>query len=228
MPLAQGTTGSQNNADGNSPVLGFRQGRQGEIMASGLHGRFYEQNRTGAVYSGGMTVTSIANATFTTATVGATATPIVGLYNPLTSGLNAVVLQAMLAVTMTALQNTGCGAFMWATSAGQTLSLGSAPVNRKTLLATGSVMKDMSGIALTGLTVNLSIRNASALMGGSAKALAELDTAIGLTTTMTGCPIEQIDGSWIVPPGGVLALLCTTTPVAHSAASGIVWEEVPV
>ena len=33
---------------------------------------------------------------------------------------------------------------------------------------------------------------------------------------------------FIAPPGGVLALLATTTPVAHSASSGLVWEEVPL
>lgn len=217
------------------PVLGdgvvatFRQGRQGEQIVSGLHGRFYEQNLRGNVFSGGMTATSISAATFTTGTLGATCTPIAGVWNPSTSGVNLVILQAMLAVTMTALQNTGCGTFVWCTSTGNAvISTGNAPLNRKTLAAAGSQAKDVSGVALTGLTTNLSIRNASALMGGSSKALAELDTAVGMTTTMTGCPIEQIDGAWIIPPGGVLALLCTTTPVAHTAASGLVWEEVPV
>jgi hypothetical protein len=39
---------------------------------------------------------------------------------------------------------------------------------------------------------------------------------------------ELFDGSVIVPPGGVIALLATTTPAAHSAVSALVWEEVPV
>lgn len=229
MPAAQGQVGAQLNADGNVPIQGFRQGRQGDIIGSGLHGRFYEQNLRGNVYSGGVATASISNATFTTGTLGVTATPIIGLWNPLTSVVNCVVLQAMLAVVMTALQNTGCGAFMWATSTGNgAISTGNTPLNRKTLTAAGSLVKDLCGLALTGMTNNLVVRGVSALMGGSSKALAELDTAVGMTTTMTGCPIEQLDGSWIVPPGGVLALLCTTTPVAHSAAGGILWEEVPL
>jgi len=38
--------------------------------------------------------------------------------------------------------------------------------------------------------------------------------------------VQQLHGRF--PPGGVLALFATTTPVAHSAASMIVWEEVPI
>ena len=39
---------------------------------------------------------------------------------------------------------------------------------------------------------------------------------------------ENFDGSLIIPPGYVLALMATTTPVAHSAVSNILWEEVPL
>lgn len=225
--LAEVRTGPVTSSDG--AVNPARSGKDGGLVTTDLHGRFYEQNSRGGLFSGGMTMTSISNVTFTTATLGATATPIAGVYNPSTSLVNVVVLQAIMAVTMTALQNTGCGGFMWCTSVGNPgLTLGTTPLNRRTLVASGSSAKDMAGIALTGLTNNLAIRSASALMGGSSKALAELDTAIGMTTAMTGSPIEAIDGAFIVPPGGVLALLCTTTPVAHSACSGLVWEEVAI
>lgn len=225
MPASQGQVGEQSFADGTSPLTGYRQGRRGDTIISQLQARFYEANFRNKLFSGGAATVSVSNSTFTTGTLTSSATPILGLYNPLTSGLNAIVLQASLAITMTALQNTGCGAWMWCTAVQQTLTLGTAPLSRKTLTQVGSGMKDMCGIALTGLSGSLSVRQASSLMGGSSKALAELDTAIGMTTTMTGCPIEQIDGAFIVPPGGVLALLCTTTPVAHSAASGLLWAE---
>lgn len=223
----QGRTGPVVLADGALATLQL--GRQGGLMNSQLHGKYYISNFRGNVFSGGMTVQSINNATFTTGTLGATATPIVGVWNPANSSVNLVILQAMLAVTITALQNTGCGGFMWCTSVGNAaISTGAAPLNRKSLTAIGSQAKDMSGAALTGLTTNLATRSASSLMGGSSKALATLDTAAGASTTMTGCAIEMIDGAWIVPPGGILALLCTGTPVAHNAGSGIVWEEVPL
>ena len=219
-----GQVGPQILSDGATQVI--RQGRSGELVFQELHGRFYEQAFRGGIFSGGMTVTSINAATFTTATLGATCTPIIGVWNPSTSVLNLVVLQATLAIVLTALQNTGGGPFMWATSTGNAaLTLGNAPLNRKTLAASGSVAKDMSGIALTGLTNNLVVRGASTCGGGNVFNIASLDTAAGFSTTLQPT-VDNVDGAWIIPPGGLLALLATTTPVAQSAASGLLWEEV--
>ena len=213
-------------ADGATPLL--RGGRAGEGIVQELHGRFYEQAFRGNIYSGGMTITSINAATFTTATLGATCTPVAGVWNPASSTVNLVILQANLALVITALQNTGASPFMWATSTGNAaLTLGNAPLNRKTLAASGSLAKDMTGIALTGLTNNLVVRSASLCGGGNLYNIASLGTAAGFSTTSQPT-VENVDGAWIVPPGAVLALLATTTPVAHSAASGLLWEEVPV
>ena len=225
MPISvSGQVGPQAIADGvtSQPI---RMGKLGDTIVSELHGRFYEQTYRGNVYSGGMTVTSINAATFTTATLGATCTPIWGIWNPLANNVNAIVLQAMLQVVITALQNTGGGPFMWATSVGNgAISTGNIPFNRKTWLAAGSSVKDMSGLALTGMTNNLVVRSAAALGGGNVFNIATLDTAAGFSTTLAPS-VENVDGAWQVPPGGVLALLATTTPVAQSAASGGIWEE---
>jgi len=205
-----------------------RGGRTGEFVISDAHGRFQEAATRGFLYSGGMTLTSIANATFSTATLGATATPIVGVWNPLTSGKNLVVLQVKVAPVNTALQTTGAGALMWATSTGNgAISTGNSPLSRLTLLAAGSLAKDMSGVALTGLTNNLVVRDAAALGSGVISNLSTLQTAAGLFPPMI-VGVDNVDGSFIVPPGGVLALLSTGTAVAISAASSIPWEEVAV
>lgn len=207
----------------------LRGDRSGALVTTDAHGRFQESALSGNLYGGGMTLTSISNATFTTATLGATATPIVGLYNPSTSGKNAVILQAKLQAVITALQVTGQGAFMWCVSAGNSaISTGNAPYSKLTLLASGSAMKDMSGVALTGLTNNLRVVEASAIQCGPGSNVSTLQTATGLMPTAC-TQTDNIDGSIIVPPGGVLALLCTTNaPVAISAASGLLWEEVSV
>lgn len=218
--------GQQNLSDG--VAANARGGRQGDVIVSELHGRYYEQNYRGNTYSGGMTATSINAATFTTATLGATATPIVGVWNQATSPVNLVIQQVNLQVFLTALTSTGPGAFMWCTSTGNNaISTGNTPLNRKTLLASGSYAKDMSGVALTGLTNNLVVRNGASIAGGSLYNISNIATAAGFQTTLAPST-DNIDGQWIVPPGGVLALLCTTTPVAHSAATGLIWEEVPL
>lgn len=210
---------------GTQPI---RQGKGAEVIVTELHGRFYEQVYRGNVFSAGMTLTSISNATFTTGTLGVTCTPIVGVWNPLTSTVNLVILQAILNISLTALQATGCGGFVWATSLNNGLiSTGITPWNRKTMTASGSQAKGYANTALTAMTNNLVVQIGSALGGGAAYNNANLGTAAGFLTVQTAS-VENIDGSLIVPPGGVLALLATTTPVAHSAASSIVWEEVPL
>jgi hypothetical protein len=225
MPMqVGGSAGPVTVADSASAPM--RQGRLGEAIVSALHGRFYEQNYRGNLFSGGMAATAINNATFTTATLGATCTPIFGIWNPLGSGVNAVLLAAILNAIITAATNTGAAPFAWAVQTGQgAITTGNAPLNRVTLLKAGSKVKDMSGVALTGLSANLIVAGAAALGGGSLASFSFVGTAVGQATPHAPS-IEQVDGAWIVPPGGVLALLASTLPVAHSAASMGVWEEV--
>jgi hypothetical protein len=203
-------------------------GRGAELIVQEIHGRFYEQNFRANIYSGGMGLTAINNVTYTTGTLGATVTPVIGVYNPVGSTVNLVILQATLGLTVTAATSTGGGPFVWATSVTTAaVTTGNNPFNRKTLQAAGSAAKDITNVAPTGLTPNLAVRFGSALGGGSLASFSFVGTAVGQVTPGITF-VENFDGSLIVPPGGVLALLATTTPVAHSAASSIMWEEVPV
>lgn len=224
-----GQVGPQTLSDGAGNTA--RQGKTGELVIQQLHGRFFEQTYRGNIFSGGMNLTSISNVTFAVATTDATATPICGLWNPTGSGVNAVILQAFLNVIMTALQATGCGGFTWTIAAGNTLttiSTGAAAYSNLTLLQTGARCRNMAGAALTSKTNALVAMRGAGLNGGSSYNASLLGTAAGFQTNTGAGSIENFDGSLIVPPGGVLALQCNSTPVAHSATSGIVWEEVPI
>jgi hypothetical protein len=222
----RGRVGPDVLADGAEAKV--RLGKNAEQVFQQLHGRLYEANYRGVLFSGGMGLTAINNATYTTGTLGATATPIVGLWNPSGSGVNAVILQAVLGLTMTAATSTGGAPFAWASSVGNGApSTGAQPYNRATGLASGAKCRDMTNAALTGLTNNLVVRGASALGGGSSMGFSFVGTAVGAATEQLPS-VEQLDGGLFVPPGGVLALLATTTPVAHSASSLLLWEEVPV
>jgi hypothetical protein len=225
---ATGQVGEQALSSGSTGAA-VRQGQTGELVVQELHGRFYEQNYRGRIFSDGMGLTGINAATYTTATLGATVTPVVGVWNPQGSGVNVVIIEASLGVAMTALQATGPGGFAWATSTGNAAitAATNTPLSRKTLALGGAQARGLTNVAPTGLTNNLVVRFGSALQGGSALAFAFLATAAGMQTQGLGAK-ELFDGSLIVPPGGVLALLATTTPVAHSAVSGLVWEEVPI
>lgn len=235
--LQQTQTGPAKYSNGAAAAL--RGGTLGDGIFSELHGRFYEQNYQGNNYSAGFaTITSLANANFTTANGGsatlataAASTPILALWNPLSSGVNAVVLQAILSGALTASTATGLGGLQWWAFPGNaniTVASQQVPVNSKTLLASGSNMKGLNTLALTGLANTGLFLRASALSLGPATNYSQVGTAVGFPTTSGGTSVENIDGSIIIPPGGILALYSTTQAVAISAFGSIMWEEVPV
>jgi len=208
-----------------SAVIGSRAGRQGDQIVSELHGRFYEQCLRGNLYGTGMTSAVALSAN--TITLTATTTPILGIYNPPSSPVNAVVLQATLQDYINNVTSVFPGPFVWAGSTGNVaVSTGLTPTNLKTLAAAGSNCKGFAGAtALTGLTNNL-----VAFMG------AGFPTASGLLTTTVAAStptpsvggVENIDGAIIVVPGGVLALLNVTSSTTHSVWGRLIWEEVPI
>jgi hypothetical protein len=220
--------------DGTYPEL--RGARKGGLVSQDVGSRFEEATYRGVVFSSPLTVTAITNATFTTAdatsatlATAATSTPICGIYNPYTSTVNAVVLQAVCSMVMTALQATGTGPLVWVAYTGQTSALTTAvvPFNRKTMLQSGAQAKGLPGVALTGLNNTGNIVAASALSIPMYNT-ALLGTAVGFQTPAPSTAVENIDGSFIVPPGAILGLFATTTPVAISVASSIMWEEIPL
>lgn len=222
-----GAPGETIVADGAPTQAPARTGRLNELILSQLRGRWYEQNFRGRIFSGGMTLTSINNATFTTATLGATGTPIAGIWNPINSGVNAEMLLAILNVSITAATATGCGGFGWYYSTGNAAQPATGAKGLSGYLGATGKVQNMAGVALTGLTNNLTLLRPSGLFGGLIKNISSVETAVGQNIGQTGSPEEHLGGSIIVPPGGILALLCGTTPVAHSAWAGMLWAEVP-
>ena len=220
--LIQGQVGPpsvQSLSPGTNPTL--RQGQFAELLMSHLQPRFYENNFRGNIFSVGMTTTALSANTIT---LTATTTPILGLWNPTTSPINAVLLQATLQIVTAGNSAVVPGAFVWATSIGNgAISTGLTPFNRKTLAAAGSQVKGFAGAtALTGITNNLVIQEAGDF--GS------LVVAQGATGTPIISPpmVQNFDGGLIVPPGGVLALLNTNSTTTISVAGKLMWAEVPV
>jgi hypothetical protein len=220
--ILQGQVGAQQVADGAQTNL--RQGKTGESMVSELHGRFYEQVYRGNVYSIGSGPTALSANTIT---LVAATTPILGVWNPGTSLVNLVILQAALTVYANTLTTpVGPGAFVWASSIGNNaISTGSAPFNRKTLASAGSQAKAFpGGVALTGLTNNLVIFDGAGEIATGGPNTYSTTTALQLG----GAGVQNFDGGLIVPPGGVLALLNTTSTTTMTVAGRLLWEEVPV
>jgi hypothetical protein len=230
----QGQVGPQVLSDGT--LANVRIDKQGSSNVSELHGRFYEQTYRGNIFSGGMQITSISNATFTTAdalnstlATAATSTPIIGLWNPLTSGVNAEILQATLNLAITVLTATPPGPLVWCVYLGQSALISTAlnPINRKTFASPGGALcRNLAGVALTGLN-NIGQFLAASAFGTPLMDISETQTAAGFLTS-TGTTVENIDGSIVVPPGGILGLFGSVTPIAISAAGSLLWGEVAV
>jgi len=221
-----GQVGPQLLQDGVTQPL--RQGRGAELIVQELHGRFYEQAYRGAMYSIGCSVTALSANTIT---LVAATTPILGVYNPPTSTVNLVLLQAMLSVAANTLTApVPPGPFVWAASVGNTaVSTGSAPFNRKTMGSSGSQAKAFpGGVALTGLTNNLVIFEGADLPNLSGLTNAGTITAQTGTSNATigSSGVQNFDGQLIVPPGGVLALLNTNSTTTYSVTGRLLWEEV--
>ena len=223
--LIQGTVAAGAASFSQTPgtVVPARMGNLGDMIVSECHGRFFEQNYRANLYTGGMTLSALSANTIS---LSATTTPILGLWNNTSSTVNLVVLQAALQIVANNLTSgAGPGALVWASSLSNgAISTGSAPLNTKTLSTTGSQAKYFTpSVALTGITNNLVI-----FMG------ADIPSPSGLTYTTLGSTalmpaiggVQNFDGGLIVPPGGVLALLNTTSCTTFSVYGRILWEEV--
>ena len=140
--IIQGQVGPSSSKAANASNPALRQGNQTDATVSELHGRFYESNYQGGLFSiGCQPATTVAPTALSAATIllTASAQPIVGIWNPANSPVNAVILQATLTDVINNVTSVAPGAFVWAASTGNAtaLSAGLAPFNRKTLSSTG-------------------------------------------------------------------------------------------
>ena len=205
-----------------------RAGHMGESIISKLHGDFYEANYQQKLFSTGTAGAVALASTHATATgLTATATPILGIYNPSGSGYNAEILQTVLNTFLNNVTSVAPGAYVWAVATGQgAVSTGLSPWNRKTLTQSGSVCKGFAGAtALTGLVGAMTIMGAAPFPVASGLLTT---TVAAATPTPSVGGLEVYNGSLIVPPGGVLALMNTLSVTTHSFYGSLLWQESPI
>lgn len=219
----QGVTGPENYPDGKLAPL--RLGRQGNVIASRLHGSYYEANARRTIFTNGLsnTVLNAANAIATG--LGATARLAVGLYNPFQSPVNLVVLQTTLNITTIAASAVNEGGWMWVKSIGnRAITTGStANICCRTLANRESIGRSfLVSTACTGLTNNLSVVRAAAFDGlGAAGPLTQI-------TQPTNNGAEVVDGLFVIPPGCILGIMNRVSTTTINISVGITWEEVPI
>lgn len=199
-------------SDGSSDQA-FRQGRSGEMMVSELLPKYYELTKRGMVYvasSPAVGTASMAAANVSPLAAG-TGQPVVGLYNPLGSGVDLVILKAW----MDAISGTPGGSVVWNVippAAGITAA-GAQGLNAYTCQP-GGKGKVFNNAALTGSPVATLLRP---LMG-------ENTTAIG---TGQELQVEYVDGDIIVQPGAFAGLAVAAAGTTWVLLGGLAWAELP-
>jgi hypothetical protein len=184
------------------------------LCVTDVHARFQEAVLQGNVYS---LATLVAGVTVGAANVfsAAAAQPLVGIYNPPTSGRNAVIWYG------SALWNSGTpgtGGLVWGTSPVPplaSLASANAPINSLTLSA-GSAMRGFVNSALTGITGNQLHRYA----GGPA--------AFALAAGAPAYYVDMVDGAIIVPPGAACGLYAGAVGTSPIINASMFWEEIVI
>jgi len=194
--------GESQNADG--AIIDGRSGKQGDLIVSGLHGKFTEQALRGNVYSACNQA-----AVAITAALATTYTGFV-ISNPATSGYNLAVLEAGFAAA--AAMAAGAVGLMYGTTS-SAIAAAITPVNRK-LGGKGSVAVVDDGSTLPSTPVLLQV-------------IGEVGSVATTSYGTVGPHICKLDGSLIIPPGYYVAFYHTA---GHTAAivCHMVWEEIPV
>jgi hypothetical protein len=201
----QTLVGVQNNTDSALPIVN-RAGKQGEVMVSELHGRYYETTYRGNMYYA-------ASQALVTTTVGL-ATTYTGLciINPIASQRNAVVNK--VSMMQSVLQATQVEAFAIAVGYNATVAVtNTTPLavhNTNPALGVGAVQASISAGLPTAPFYAVFVENTT--------------TA---TANASGNVID-LEGSIILPPGGYVMWV---TPAQASVAGmwfSFQWEEVPL
>jgi hypothetical protein len=224
MPIIYGAVGAPSNvsaADGaNNPLL---QGKQGELIASELHGKYYTQNYRNNVY-----YAANAAAGNTVSVFSATSFTGLGLWNLAGSGKNLVLIRATLALSTAAGTATTFG-YVYQQNVGSAVGT-AAPIT-----ATTPITATRGPAVLGPLTAG---QGNSVAIAVSAATLTTAPTlfiptglgsgtgAITVPSTTLGVN-EYFDGSLIIAPGTFFGFAVAVSSTNTSNAS-FLWEEVPL
>lgn len=198
--IIQSQTGLQNNPDG--ALIQARAGKQGDLMASPLHGRFYEAAYRGNKFgiTGGLTTTTAAGAaTFTGLIVG----------NPAGSGYNLAIDK------VTVLQGAALTA---ETDIGIMYGINTTTVSLTTIF--NRIAGGRASVAVANAGQTITAMTAFVVFAGSGS---------GAITVPGLMPVVGYDfeGGLIIPPG--YAVASYTSRVSTTALMwSFSWEEVPI
>lgn len=202
MALLQITPGQQANTD--QQAGSARGGKQGDLIVSELHGRYYEQAYRGNMFGiqgTAVTTTAAGAGTFTGLLVG----------NPTGSGVNLVLNK----ITISQVAALTAGTTMGIMYGPSTLSITASLTTIANRMVGGAASR---AVATAGQTITSP--TTFMLLGGSGSGAITVPLQIPALTM-------DLEGSVIIPPGYFVA---SYTSVASTTALlfAFQWEEVPI
>jgi hypothetical protein len=224
MPLPlTGTVGAPSNVSaGDGVSLPLLQGKQSELVATELHGKYYTQAYRGNAYYASIAATGVVTTAFSTlAYVGGL------LWNPQGSGKNLVPIRAVQGRILAA--TTVC-AFGHAYQANVGSGVGTAaPLSAFTTIA-AALRGPLNQPGVTGQGNSVALVGAggtftTALVWGRANGFA---AGTETTAIVEQAYVEDFDGMVIIPPGTIFAFFAATAAQGGTWLPSIIWEEVPL
>lgn len=203
LPSARQAAGTPNNPGGTF----------GEALFSELAPQYYSLLKNNKVFS-----LAAAAANPTAFTGGAAGTPLIGLYNPVTSGVDLVILQARLSVKTTGSAAVSWDAGFYSVNQGGVAVTGSQTQARNLYSQsnTGSAAYGMVNAANTAALASTLI--APSLSGGLTAATA---------VTNVASAVDDVKGAIVVAPGCYLAFGVSGSLTAAAMNAALLWAELP-
>lgn len=208
-----GQGGPVNISDGANN--GIALGRQSELLATELHGRYKELASRSLLFHGISPAVTVAAANVSPIAAGGT--PILGLWNPPGSGKNLALIKHHIAN----ISGQPGGPLLWNFALNQNLSVaqsGFAQSIPGTLAATSSSAgRVLANTAATGSTLSQLLKIAQCISAGTA--------ALGSSIV---APFEEEAGDIVLPPGALLSLAAYAAGSSHVLMASFAWEEFPI
>lgn len=191
--------------------------REANLKVALGHAEYTESARRGKLYTLAASALTITAANASAGAVGVLK-PIVGFYNPLGSGVNAVLVNARAFHT----SGTSGGPLMWNFLCGKNWTPAAAGSIFNNLLSNvtpnGSAMVAQNSVIALADTVISTAFNVLAPFGGPD------NTALGAGGEAGH--YEDLKGQIVVPPGCEIALTATATGTSDVVSASMSWEEV--
>jgi hypothetical protein len=214
MALMQGNQGQAGKQTGQNLTAGL--GEYSEILASELMPRYYEQNYRGNVFNASNQAAVTAPAALTASSVNFT------LYNPLGSGVNAVL--NFVDITVAQLTETTAGSYQVLLVA-NTVPGQAAPSTTTSLTAQSSLL----GSSATPKCKAYSTATLAAVPT-VVKPLFSITSAATISGAIANGSSDNIGGSLILTPGSYISVqgIGTSETTSPGLIVGMSWMEVPV